>query len=1083
MQRLLAYFSSFYPGYLWATFEPSVDSWKLQAIIERICPRLNNAKIILVSMIRALTPSRYLKEMTHTIVEQAAKITREISDLVGTVEGSPQIHHNILLLEEILRSIQSFVLSETQATFVSKEDLSVQHDFLAARLMAVLETFKKAVSKPDPLADIPTFGLEPKSSHDIKIKDCAQPARQTSSEVASVAATNFKMEGETHDGPSLFRGAHDIVIKDGKYFIISGNYIDGGASPRPLNGIVMDLPVVTRENISLEDEIDKGYGYRFYSARISGKVVAMKVYEGSHAKERCLEAAKLLKKVFHPNIARLIGVSPLGSDNPFLVFDGDYEGRLDYILRQVLKKDLKQSLILGIQTVIGLSSSLDYLHDQDYPIASMGIGHFVPLIRHGRIIITFNPEELDHMTQIESHRRRDASKSMAKALNIFNGLCEMIFNAACEAHYEGKQTQHAHINESDASVSEDDISDDELGPDDTRQRRGHIEPDLRSVDLVPAPSLAMTGTSPKRSLQKPSPKISSRKLHPNGRRQELVWKPLAEETIPLHEISREFQYLLKANSSSLQPDLNRRHGRHMLRTSHRCPGYKRVEITLTTDISRIAIVSHSSPIPHEICPVCREVVKYAEIFSCICGREDHESVPTVKCSRCSVWHHRPCVNFSDLESRKFVCGGCERKQDLVKSPRENQYQGSIDTDFLQPPNATSLLSSLPPDGPVITFNIHNARCDALAVIAGIDEPLHIPLENFSLVQAERLQKTLQCKLLKRRGVETLQLEFGLLEQWKVEEDHRPGVRHFIRNLPSMSFVLKELWCKVVQPILEVLGYSTEFPPNPSDRRRIWWCPTGPLAFLPLHAAGIYSSAYRSGSCISDFVVSSYTPTVRSLNDKFIASSTSSRCTSLVLISQPNTPGLSSIPATRTEVHTLEALMKGTAVDALLLEDSKATIERVKAEMKSRSWVHFACHGVQDVHQPLESGLCLHDGRLELREIINQQIPNPDLAFLSACQSSEGDLKLSEEVVHLAPGMLAAGYRGVVGPMWEISDMHAPEFATEFYKYLLREKGLKEGLDSTRAAYALDYATMKVRESLGEGEAALLTWVPYVHFGY
>jgi len=175
-------------------------------------------------------------------------------------------------------------------------------------------------------------------------------------------------------------------------------------------------------------------------------------------------------------------------------------------------------------------------------------------------------------------------------------------------------------------------------------------------------------------------------------------------------------------------------------------------------------------------------------------------------------------------------------------------------------------------------------------------------------------------------------------------------------------------------------------------------------------------------------------------------------------------------------------MKGTAVNPLLLEDCKATIEKVKTEMNSHGWAHFACHGVQDVHQPLESGLCLHDGRLGLIEIMKQRIPNPDLVFLSACQTSKGDLELSEEVVHLAAGMLAAGYRGVVGTMWSISDLHGPHFAMEFYQYLLRESG-SEGLNSTRAAHALDYATRTVRETLGEDNTAFLTWVPYVHFGY
>ncbi|KAF8815511.1 hypothetical protein BYT27DRAFT_7155797 [Phlegmacium glaucopus] len=381
--------------------------------------------------------------------------------------------------------------------------------------------------------------------------------------------------------------------------------------------------------------------------------------------------------------------------------------------------------------------------------------------------------------------------------------------------------------------------------------------------------------------------------------------------------------------------------------------------------------------------------------------------------------------------------------------------------FLQPSKATDILSSLPPNGPVIIFNIHETRCDALALRAGIKDPLHIPLENFSLEQAEHLQKTLGFDLLKQREVEA---------QDRMPQRVRP-------YSSSMSFILNELWCKVVQPIIEALRYSL----NPSGRCRVWWCPTGPLAFLPLHAAGVYGSAYNPGLCVFDFVVSSYTPTVQSLNKRSSAASASAKCTNLLLIS-PNTPGLPSIPFTQTEIHDIKALVNQFAIDALLLEDAVATADKVKGEMNAHSWVHFACHGIQDVDDPLKSGVHLHDGRLELLEIMQEKISNPELAFLSACQTSKGDLKLSEEVVHLAAGMLAAGYRGVVGTMWSISDLHGPQFAKEFYQYLLKEKG-SEGLDSTQAAYALDYATRRVRETLTEDDAAFLTWVPYVHFGY
>lgn len=202
----------------------------------------------------------------------------------------------------------------------------------------------------------------------------------------------------------------------------------------------------------------------------------------------------------------------------------------------------------------------------------------------------------------------------------------------------------------------------------------------------------------------------------------------------------------------------------------------------------------------------------------------------------------------------------------------------------------------------------------------------------------------------------------------------------------------------------------------------------------------------------------------------------------MLISQPFAAGFPSIPLTKKEVRDVAVLMEGTAVNVALLDEYDATKKSVTAGMKSFGWVHFACHGMHDNRQPLVSGLCLQDGCLELLEIMEQRIPDADFAFLSVSESSKGNSNLSEEVVHFTAGMLGAGYRGVVGTMWTIFDKEAPEFATEFYKYLLRESG-PEGLDSTRAAYALDHATRTVRERLGKDDTALMTWIPYVHFGY
>jgi CHAT domain-containing protein len=111
----------------------------------------------------------------------------------------------------------------------------------------------------------------------------------------------------------------------------------------------------------------------------------------------------------------------------------------------------------------------------------------------------------------------------------------------------------------------------------------------------------------------------------------------------------------------------------------------------------------------------------------------------------------------------------------------------------------------------------------------------------------------------------------------------------------------------------------------------------------------------------------------------------------------------------------------------------------------------------------------------------QNLKNADLAFLSACQTSTGEERLSEEAVHLAAGMLAAGYQRVVATMWAIKDSHAPEVARDFYDYLLAHQH-DNGFDGSQSAFALHHAVQKLRQRLDNSSALLLAWIPYVHFG-
>jgi CHAT domain-containing protein len=155
----------------------------------------------------------------------------------------------------------------------------------------------------------------------------------------------------------------------------------------------------------------------------------------------------------------------------------------------------------------------------------------------------------------------------------------------------------------------------------------------------------------------------------------------------------------------------------------------------------------------------------------------------------------------------------------------------------------------------------------------------------------------------------------------------------------------------------------------------------------------------------------------------------------------------------------------------------ATIEKVQHGMKDSRWVHFACHGVQSA-SPTESALLLAgSSRLTLSNIIQLSLPNADLAFLSACQTATGSQVLQDESVHLAAGMLLAGYRGVIGTMWSIMDNDAPQVASDVYAHLLEVSPP----DPTRAAEALHLAVQKLREQPGAMKS-FLCWVPFIHFG-
>ncbi|GLB39618.1 hypothetical protein LshimejAT787_0701280 [Lyophyllum shimeji] len=322
---------------------------------------------------------------------------------------------------------------------------------------------------------------------------------------------------------------------------------------------------------------------------MSGRAVAVKVYDRQQTKEvkpgltevrsqtladnplkLYLEAVKYSQNKWHPNIPRIMGVSPLDFEPAFLVFNDDYQGTAESMIAVALKSNLRQSLILGLQTVIGLSSGLDYLQDLNFPFASVGFHRFVILVsREGKIMISVDPESSD-----ANEERQATSATEATGLEVFDRLCQKIFDAARKARHKGHHISWSYL-----------TGDFDVDPEDPAARVG------ADAGWLPD-SVGRSGSSDA----------------PDATSTILPQHPLPRES-HTREISRNFQDHLTTFLSSSNPALEHRQRDYTNRRSLRNLELKRTEITLTTDVEHSAVFSYSTSSMHMTCPICHQVVE------------------------------------------------------------------------------------------------------------------------------------------------------------------------------------------------------------------------------------------------------------------------------------------------------------------------------------------------------------------------------------------------------------------------------------------------------------------------------------------
>lgn len=260
-------------------------------------------------------------------------------------------------------------------------------------------------------------------------------------------------------------------------------------------------------------------------------------------------------------------------------------------------------------------------------------------------------------------------------------------------------------------------------------------------------------------------------------------------------------------------------------------------------------------------------------------------------------------------------------------------------------------------------------------------------------------------------------------------------------------------------------------PPDDELPHITWCTTGALTSLPLHASGPYNGLQPNAF---DLIVSSYTPTLGAL----LTSNTSGHGpdTGVLAIGQEHTKGQSRLPYTVKELSAVKEATMAQAIPFQQLDGSCATVDAVLNAMREYQWVHLACHATQDPLYPAHSAFRLHDGCLTLEDITKCSFKNKGLAFLSACQTATGCNRLPDESIHLAAGILMAGYPSVIATMWSIWDIDGPECARDVYEELFKDGKMNH----TGAARALHKAVTKLRGKVGED--LFERWVPFIHIG-
>jgi CHAT domain-containing protein len=166
----------------------------------------------------------------------------------------------------------------------------------------------------------------------------------------------------------------------------------------------------------------------------------------------------------------------------------------------------------------------------------------------------------------------------------------------------------------------------------------------------------------------------------------------------------------------------------------------------------------------------------------------------------------------------------------------------------------------------------------------------------------------------------------------------------------------------------------------------------------------------------------------------------------LLVAMSKTPGHSALHFAEREVDVIRELCGKMNIKPVEPAPRK---KDVASHLPQCQIFHFASHGSSNATDASKSALLLEDWQSDglsasaLQGMNFRRHNAPFLAYLSACGTGRvKDLDLLDEGVHLIGACQVAGFRHVIGTLWEVADKQSVDMARLVYEQLV-EKGLQD----------------------------------------